>query len=146
MGKLIGQRWKTIEGDNLTRFSELATEDTDRYKKEMADYNGRQEQKMRNEALKPSAPAFSRADMSKGHMDPSRGGYPDGSGYGNPAMGGYPGYGFGYGMGMEGMYPPPYYPGMGGPMGPDMGRMEGGQYGGPPPMYGMMGGYPMGYG
>ncbi|GAX24309.1 hypothetical protein FisN_4Lh423 [Fistulifera solaris] len=151
MGKLIGQRWKNIEGDNLTRFSEMATEDTERYKKEMAEYNGRQEQKMRNEALKPSAPAFSRADMSKGHMmDPSRGGYPDGSGFGNPAMGGYPGYGmgFGYGMGMEGMYPPPYggYPGMGGPMGPDMGRMEGGQYGGPPPMYGMMGGYPMGYG
>lgn len=153
MGKLIGQRWKNIEGDRLTRFSELATEDTERYKKEMGDYNGRQEQKMRNEALKPSAPAFSRADMGKGHMmDPSRGGYPDGmgSGFGNPAMGGYPGYGmgFGYGMGMEGMYPPPYggYPGMGGPMGPDMGRMEGGQYGGPPPMYGMMGGYPMGYG
>lgn len=148
MGKLIGQRWKNIEGDRLTRFSELATEDTERYKKEMSEYNGRQEQKMRSEALKPSAPAFSRADMGKGGhmMDPSRGGYPDGMGgsaFGNPAMGGYPGYGmgFGYGMGMEGMYPPPYggYP----PMGPDMGRMEGGQYGAPP-MY--MGGYPMGYG
>lgn len=157
MGKLIGQRWKNIDADRLTRFSELAAEDTERYKKEMADYNGRQELKMRNEALKPSAPSFPRGaskDMGPG-MD--RGGYSDIAGFqGGGGMGGYPYGGMefgGYGMPMGSMYG--YgYPGMGGPpmggppqgQGDNMGgqgghpgaRMDQGQYGGG--MYGMMGG------
>jgi len=55
MGKLIGQRWKNIDPDRLSKYSELAAEDTERYKKEMQSYNGRQEAKMRSEALKPPA-------------------------------------------------------------------------------------------
>mmetsp|Transcript_29960 Transcript_29960/g.49451 ORF Transcript_29960/g.49451 Transcript_29960/m.49451 type:complete len:338 (-) Transcript_29960:99-1112(-) len=55
MGKLIGQRWKKIDPDRLSKYSELAAEDTERYKKEMQSYNGRQEAKMRSEALKPPA-------------------------------------------------------------------------------------------
>lgn len=55
MGKLIGQRWKGIDPDRLSQYSELAAEDTERYKKEMLSYNGRQEAKMRSEALKPPA-------------------------------------------------------------------------------------------
>jgi hypothetical protein len=53
MGKLIGQRWKNIDPDRLSKYSEMAGEDTERYKKEMQSYNGRQEAKMRSEALKP---------------------------------------------------------------------------------------------
>lgn len=161
MGKIIGQRWKNIDPNRLTKFSELAAEDTERYKKEMAEYNGRQEQKMRNEALKPPVSSFSRADKSgmTGMMDPSRGGYADAmSSFGAAQMGGY--YGgmdfSAYSMGMGGMYNPyAGYPGMGG--GADVmggsgggmgGRMDGGQYA--QGMYGMMGGgfqgQMMGYG
>jgi hypothetical protein len=53
MGKLIGQRWKNIDPDRLSKYAEMAGEDTERYKKEMQSYNGRQEAKMRSEALKP---------------------------------------------------------------------------------------------
>lgn len=60
MGKLIGQRWKNIDPDRLSKYSEMAAEDTDRYKKEMQSYNGRQEAKMRSEALKP--PSWSSKD------------------------------------------------------------------------------------
>lgn len=144
MGKLIGQRWKNIDPDRLTRFSELATEDTDRYKKEMVDYNGRQEAKMRSEALKPPVPFVNRE--MKG-ADP-RQAYPEGMGFqpGGMAASGYP-YGMdfsGYGMPM-GMYGYGGYPMAGQGMGADaMARMNGqmpdgaAQYGGG--MYGMMGG------
>lgn len=70
MGKIIGARWKNIDPDRLAKFSELASEDTERYKKEMQSYNGRQEAKMRSEALKPqayhqgAAAGARRADMS----------------------------------------------------------------------------------
>jgi hypothetical protein len=52
MGKIIGRRWKNIDPDRLSAFSELASEDTERYKTEMQAYNGRQEAKMRSEAMK----------------------------------------------------------------------------------------------
>lgn len=166
MGKIIGQRWKNIDPDRLTKYSELAAEDTERYKKEMQTYNGRQEAKMRSEALKPPTADPSRQYMPKGPgaENGPRVGYPEGmssmnSAFANAAgMGaGYP-YGMdfsGYGMGMGGMYSP-YggYPGMGGAgMGagnPEAmaglgGRMDGGvpaPYGGGPAggMYGMMSG------
>ena len=58
MGKIIGARWKNIDPDHLTQFSEMATADTERYKTEMQEYNAKQEEKMRNEANKPApAPA-----------------------------------------------------------------------------------------
>jgi len=53
MGKIIGQRWKNIDPDRLAKYAKLAAEDTERYKTEMQAYNGRQEAKMRSEALKP---------------------------------------------------------------------------------------------
>lgn len=133
MGKIIGQRWKNIDPDRLTRFAELATEDTERYKKEMVSYNGRQEAKMRSEALKP--PVVS-AFMQKNNGSEMMGamgmpagnvaGYADSmnsafqasgmgnyygigdlTGYGMPMYGGYGAYGMpgggGQGMGMNGM-------------------------------------------
>lgn len=63
MGKLIGQRWKNIDPDRLSKYSEMAAEDTERYKKEMQSYNGRQEAKMRSEALKPPAWNGGKADQ-----------------------------------------------------------------------------------
>jgi HMG (high mobility group) box len=122
MGKLIGQRWKKIEPDRLAKYSELASEDTERYKKEMQTYNGRQEAKMRSEALKPPAayPGGMPQDKPVANM-----GYPDGmqgmsSAFSSGAMAqqGYPYGGMefgGYGMSMGGMYNP-YggYPAMGG--------------------------------
>ena len=149
MGKLIGTRWKNIDPDRLARFSELATDDTERYKKEMVDYNGRQEAKMRSEALKPPV-NFAGARDARG-ADP-RQVHPDAmNGMGNfqaSMAGAYP-YGMdfsaGYAMPM-GMYGYGGYP-MGGQGGAEaMARMGGGPM--PPDaaaqysnnMYGMMGG------
>ena len=165
MGKIIGQRWKKIDPDRLGKFSELAAEDTERYKKEMQSYNGRQEAKMRSEALKPQAAmsAFpARQDGPKGPPEMPPRGYPPDPMQGmnpafNPAMaGGYNPYGGmefgGYPqMGMGGMYASPYgYGGMppGGAMGTgspesmQQHMMQGGgdQYGrGTPGMYMMQG-------
>lgn len=153
--RVIGQRWKNIDPDRLTKFSELATEDTERYKGEMTSYNARQESRMRAEAMKsppvyaaggggPASMGYPPQGMMPPGMDPSRGAYDqynaamagyyggmEFQGYGYAAMG-YGGPGAGYGM-------PPSHPQSGG------GGVD--PYGG----YGMMGGgYPapgmMGYG
>lgn len=159
MGKIIGQRWKNIDPDRLSTYSEMASEDTERYKTEMQAYNGRQEAKMRSEALKqpvnypsqsmgmargpegyPSHPDMGRgpppgmyADQM-GSMPPyspaGMGGYGP---YGGMEYGGYGGMGYG-GMGGYGGYS------MGPPQGPpgmeDPNYSRGGGYGG----MGMMGG------
>jgi HMG-box domain len=149
MGKLIGTRWKNIDPDRLVKFSELAADDTERYKKEMVDYNGRQEAKMRSEALKPPVSFAARGEVKGGGADP-RQVYPgDPMGGFQPGMpGGYP-YGMdfsgGYAMPM-GMYGYGGYPMAGGQgnaeamarMGGQMPPEAAAQYGGG--MYGMMGG------
>lgn len=142
MGKLIGQRWKNIDPDRLAKYSEMASEDTERYKKEMQSYNGRQEAKMRSEALKPPAsfqhgvpggPKSSGSQPAAG-MDPRQQGYPpDMQGFG-PGMGGYPPYGmemYGPPMGMYGYgggygYPPEQMDGRGGMYSQQMGMVPGG--------------------
>jgi len=170
MGKLIGQRWKNIDPDRLAKYSELASEDTERYKKEMQTYNGRQEAKMRSEALKPPTtfPTSAGIPGREGPGgkppgppgEPARPGYPEAmsgmnSAFGNPqAMGGgfnpyemqYGGYGMGMGASMYGPYGG--YPGaMGGgqeAMGGVPGSLESSPYGARGAMYGqhlnMMGG------
>jgi len=77
MGKLIGQRWKNIDPDRLSKYSELAAEDTERYKKEMQSYNGRQEAKMRSEALKP--PAWNGGETDSAQAGFGKGGAQDGA-------------------------------------------------------------------
>jgi len=147
MGKIIGQRWKNIDPDRLQKYSELASEDTERYKGEMQEYNGRQEAKMRSEALKPTAsfPSSSAggpSDRGVSHYPDARGGYGEMS-----VVGGFPGMP----MPSNSMGPP------GGPAGPTSmapGAMMGGYgYGyGDFSGYGSMGmnpyagGMPMGYG
>jgi hypothetical protein len=111
----------------------MAAEDTERYKGEMQIYNGRQEAKMRSEALKPpvafqggpgAAPVDSRAPQGYGGVPPgameaARGGYPEQmanmSAFANPGAaaamgaGGYNPYGgmdfagYGAAMGAYGM-------------------------------------------
>jgi HMG-box domain len=160
MGKLIGARWKNIDPDRLTRFSELATEDTDRYKKEMVSYNGRQEAKMRSEALSKPSPGYAGREMKPGDGSArisQQQGYPE-MGSNAPGMGqGGGGYAYqgvdfsGYAaMPMANMYS--YggnaYGGMGaagaggqGMMGIGGQNMDGSpQYGGGGGMYSMMGG------
>mmetsp|Transcript_23941 Transcript_23941/g.33599 ORF Transcript_23941/g.33599 Transcript_23941/m.33599 type:complete len:341 (+) Transcript_23941:1594-2616(+) len=106
MGKLIGQRWKNIDPDRLAKYSEMASEDTERYKKDMQAYNGRQEAKMRSEALKPPSygglPAggagqaggkgvpggAGAAGGGAGADNKMPGGFPDQMAAMNPAMGG----------------------------------------------------------
>ena len=119
MGKVIGQRWKNIDPDRLSRYSEMAGEDAERYKKEMKSYNARQEAKMRSEAVKAPAAAYpltpNGTNRAAPGMDPraAPGGYPQEmspSAYANPAMAGYYGYDYGgYGnmYGAYGGYPPP---------------------------------------
>lgn len=133
MGKLIGQRWKNIDPDRLSKYSELAAEDTERYKKEMQSYNGRQEAKMRSEALKPPAWNGGEADSSQagfgkgGAQEGARGlpaGYNDAmaasfanqaaaaaamGGYANP----YAGMDLSGAYAMGGMYPGAYGYGVG---------------------------------
>jgi len=158
MGKIIGQRWKNIDPDRLVKFQELATEDTERYKKEMTAYNSKQEAKMRSEAMKPPAGPYG---GSAGKGMPVQGGYPPEAmnpAFANPAMGqAYNPYGGGMdfsgypaAMGMGGMYGP--YGGYGQGMDPSgmsqqmggagQGGMDGqyGRGGGQAGMYGMMGG------
>lgn len=119
MGKIIGQRWKQIDPDRLAKYSELAGEDAERYKKEMKTYNSKQEAKMRSEAVKPPPSSYSgtptasrgRAEMvtpsTPTGMDPrQQSGYPPEMGmqsaFGSPMAGGY-GYGMEYGYGGMGM-------------------------------------------
>mmetsp|Transcript_11634 Transcript_11634/g.23983 ORF Transcript_11634/g.23983 Transcript_11634/m.23983 type:complete len:319 (-) Transcript_11634:145-1101(-) len=137
MGKIIGQRWKNIDPDRLSKYAELAAEDTERYKTEMQAYNGRQEAKMRQEALKPPVsfsgssaavpgdrPVYPDARAAYGDMTGAGfptmgpGGMgPGGMGPGGPASMGPGGYGYGYGdfSGYGGMGMSPYGGGM--PMG-----------------------------
>lgn len=44
MGKIIGTRWKNLPNENLSKFTELALGDTERYKKEMVVYNKKQDE------------------------------------------------------------------------------------------------------
>lgn len=172
MGKIIGQRWKNIDPDRLSTYSEMASEDTERYKTEMQAYNGRQEQKMRSEALKqpvsyaPPTMAMSRGpDAYASHPDMGRGPppgmYADQMGGMSPYSPGGPG-GYGPYGGMDYGYGGMGYGGMGGyggySMGPppqmeDPGYSRGGSYGmmgggyqGPPPMMSYGGGGPPDYG
>jgi hypothetical protein len=169
MGKLIGQRWKNIDPDRLSKYSELAAEDTERYKKEMQSYNGRQEAKMRSEALKPPAWTGGKSDAASSGFGkgtsgeggrPIPGAYSDpmsssfanqaaaamgaGSAYGNP----YAGIDFGGAYSMGGMYPGAAYGGYGMGMAPEAMGSSGaaaafGRQAGGPGMYAsqmMMGG------
>lgn len=130
MGKLIGQRWKNIDPDRLAKYSEMAAEDTERYKKEMQLYNGRQEAKMRSEALKPPT-AFPQTmgrpevpgSKPMGPGDPGRPAYPEGMSGMNSAFANTAAMGGGYGYDMQ-------FAGYGMPMGAAS-------------MYGPYGGYPM---
>lgn len=119
--RIIGQRWKNIDPDRLSKFSELAANDTERYKTEMQEYNGRQEAKMRSELKASPAPYSSVPSSSAALADRTSSQFPDMRGYsmygGGPAgsydvsayglaagVGGYaPGYSdYGaYGMGMN---------------------------------------------
>ena len=106
LGKLIGQRWKALPPDRLTKYSELASEDTERYKKAMQEYNGRQEAKMRDQALnKPKMVASMMG--ADGMPPPAHGGMPQyemdpsvysaqTAAYGYPTMDPYGGGGGGY--------------------------------------------------
>jgi len=153
MGKLIGSRWKYIDPDRLNRYSELASEDAERYKKEMKDYNLKQEAKMRTEAVKPPAPAYPLTPTSAARARDMGGGVP---GMDPRAAAGYPaemqayggyygGYGMEYGYGGYGYYPPPPQGGAGGS--PEQMRSYGGEnpyamYSQYPPMVYDQGGYP----
>lgn len=120
--------------DRLTKYSELATEDTERYKKEMQAYNGRQEAKMRDESLKasqsyaipeaakptavpmmgnrgPPMQAYEISQMSPGGYMTQAASANLGGGYGYP--GGDP---YGYPTSLSSVYQQQYggYPGMGG--------------------------------
>jgi len=84
MGKLIGQHWKTIDPERQNMYMEKAAEDAERYKKEMQTYNGRQEAKMRSEALKPPTPAWKPGPKAmEKDMDPNKHGM---GGYGDMAV------------------------------------------------------------
>ena len=117
---------KNIDPDRLAKYSELASEDAERYKKEMKSYNSKQEAKMRSEAVKPPPSAYASTPTGSSSrarpemagtptgpptMDPRQQGYPPEMGmqsaFGSPMAGGY-GYAMDYGYGGMGMGAPMY--------------------------------------
>ena len=140
---LVSLGWKNIDPDRLAKYSELASEDAERYKKEMKSYNSRQEAKMRSEAVKPpSSGGYSHGSPGRAGSRPEMGPPPPGphgmdprvhgpydmqSAFANPAMAGGYGYGmdYGYGMGAS-MYGYGGYPPMGGS--PEQMYAQGGMY------------------
>ena len=70
MGKLIGSRWKTVEPERLKKLNDLATIDKGRYDKEMQDYNSRQEERMRAEALRANPPPAPHDEAPAGGLGP----------------------------------------------------------------------------
>jgi hypothetical protein len=156
MGKIIGQRWKNIDPDRLQKFSELAAEDTDRYKKEMQAYNSQQEERMRAEAIKNPQPTYTEMHMKNSSV-PSTSSYSDPSmGYGAAASGGYYAYPEAYQYPTTAMYSYSYpsdamqqqqqqqQQQMGGPSDQRSQHQQYSQY--PSNYYGVPPGYPMGYG
>lgn len=108
MGKLIGRRWKAITPENLEKYTNLAADDAERYKKELAEYNERKEKGAMQEAQRNAMMAMNQAGGPGGRPDyyhpPPYHGHVPGP---NPNMNMY---GAPYSGGMGG---PPY---MGGPM------------------------------
>ena len=143
MGKLIGQRWKSLDPKLLTKYTKLAAEDTERYKKEMQSYNSRQEAKMRNDVLKPPVWAAGVKPEAFGAIkapgDMNRYDHAAGAGmnaqFGNPQMAAYSPYGVDLGtasayamgqpMGVGGMYGGYAAYGMGAMSDPSGGAMGG---------------------
>ena len=98
MGKLIGNRWKSINAERLKRYSDLASNESERYKREMKEYNEKQKELAKN------AEASSRTAYSGTPVPPSSvykyesesqlgyyGGYSDSSFAYNPTYGYYGG-------------------------------------------------------
>lgn len=50
MGKLIGRRWKNIQGEQLQTYTELATGDAERYQKELKVWNEKKEEEKKKAA------------------------------------------------------------------------------------------------
>lgn len=124
MGKIIGTRWKNLPNENLSKFTELALGDTERYKKEMVVYNKKQDEaatqamKAQNEAVPNGAGALPGGPMAGPYGGAQGNLYA--SPYGVPGMGGVPQYNVpGGNMGFPGMqmagYPTPQFPGYGYP-------------------------------
>lgn len=122
MGKIIGTRWKSLPNGSLSKFTELALGDTERYKKEMVVYNKKQDDAA-TQAMKAQTDSAGRplpgtaAGMPGGPMAGPYGGAQGNlyaSPYGVPGMA-YPGGNMAFpGMQMGG-YPNPSYPGYGYP-------------------------------
>ena len=66
LGKLIGQRWKTVDPARLARYSEMARSDGERYKREMIQYNQRKEDKLRTEFAMKDAKTFENKSSADG--------------------------------------------------------------------------------
>jgi len=50
MGKLIGRRWKNIQGEKLQKYTKLATGDAERYQKELKVWNEKKEEEKKKAA------------------------------------------------------------------------------------------------
>ena len=157
LGKEISARWKAIKPEVLDGYKARAAKDMERYKKEIEEYNIREERRRAEERMlsTTSAAAYGMAANSYGTYPPYMdvGGVPPGA---NPYNGFTPGMESGNvqsgsapppgghnapsGYPQDGsMWGPPYYqhppPSMGMPPG------YGSYPGGPPPMYGAPPGY-----
>jgi len=126
MGKIIGTRWKNLPNDALSKYTELALGDTERYKKEMVVYNKKQDDAA-SQAMKAQTEAGRNLPNGAPGLPggPMAGPYGGAQGnlyanpYGVPGMGGVPQYNMpGGNMAFPGMqmgYPNPTYPGYGYP-------------------------------
>jgi hypothetical protein len=67
MGRLIGQRWKTIDPESLVKYTKMATEDGERYKKAMIEYHTLQDKRMGESLdLPPKVTSFATSSGGRG--------------------------------------------------------------------------------
>lgn len=137
MGKIIGSRWKNLPAEKLSKFTELALGDTERYKQEMVVYNKKQDDAA-TKAMKAQSENIALSMQNGASMAGGPLGGPYGaqgnlyaSPYGVPGMPGavpqynMPGTNMGFPMSA---YPTPSYAGYGYPYQQYYGGATGGGY------------------
>ena len=86
MGKLIGKRWKNIEGEQLEKYTSLARSDAERYQKELKVWNDKKEEEKQQAAAELSLKNSQMMALQSNALGNSGFGLPSGEYPYNPAM------------------------------------------------------------
>lgn len=86
MGKLIGKRWKNIEGNQLEKYTSLASSDAERYQKELKVWNEKKEDEKQQAAAELSLKNSQVMAMQSGGLGGPGFGLPNAEYHYNPSM------------------------------------------------------------